>query len=122
MDFLARATTGCCPAMAARSPEARSSDVALEVASPKPMFSTTFWTRGTCITFSYLNCSRIPETTSCWYLSFKRGGIPHPLPSYPYTSCSPFSCLVGAHGVRPWGKGPGDRGPFVLLPFLLPQQ
>ena len=53
IDFLDWVIIGCCPAMVVRSFSAASRALALVIASPRPMFSTTFSTCGTSMTFLY---------------------------------------------------------------------
>ena len=52
MERLARVTIGFWPVIVARSPTAASSAFALAIASPRPMLTTIFSSRGTCIGFS----------------------------------------------------------------------
>ena len=52
IDFRALVITGFCPAMSARSAAAALTFLESATASPTPMFSTTFSSRGTCIGFS----------------------------------------------------------------------
>ena len=51
-DLRAFTTIGCWPVIMRTSPTADSSARALSLASPMPMLTTIFATRGTCITFS----------------------------------------------------------------------
>ena len=50
IDFFARRTVGFCPVIWVRSRTAPSISFASRAASPTPMFTTTFVTRGTCMT------------------------------------------------------------------------
>ena len=52
IEFLARVITGRCPAIVASSSTASSSAFELSLASPTPMLSVIFWSRGTAITVS----------------------------------------------------------------------
>jgi hypothetical protein len=49
---LARVTIGFWPVIVVRSPTAASSAFALAIASPRPMLTTIFWSRGICMTFA----------------------------------------------------------------------
>jgi hypothetical protein len=51
IDRRARVTIGFWPVICARSPTAASSALAFVSASPRPMFTTIFVSRGTCIGF-----------------------------------------------------------------------
>ena len=51
IDFFARRVTGFCPVMRASSSAPVSTSLALAVASPRPMLTTTLVIRGTAITF-----------------------------------------------------------------------
>jgi hypothetical protein len=51
IDFFARRVTGFCPVMRASSSAPASTIFTFEVASPSPMFTTTFSIRGTAMTF-----------------------------------------------------------------------
>ncbi len=51
MDFLERRVTGFCPVIRAISSAPVSTIFALDVASPRPMFTTTLWILGTAMTF-----------------------------------------------------------------------
>ena len=52
IEFLARVTSGRCRLMIASSSTASSSAFELSLASPTPMLSVIFWSRGTAITVS----------------------------------------------------------------------
>ena len=51
IDFFARVITGFCPAINPSSCAATSSSFTFWLASPRPMFTVTFFTRGTAIEF-----------------------------------------------------------------------
>ena len=51
IDFFERRVTGFCPVMRASSSAPVSMILALAVASPSPMLTTTFWILGTAMTF-----------------------------------------------------------------------
>ena len=51
IDFFARVITGFCPAICPSSAAAVSSSFTFWLASPRPMLSVTFETRGTAIAF-----------------------------------------------------------------------
>ena len=51
IDFFARRVTGLCPVMRATSSAPVSTSLAFDVASPRPMFTTTFSIFGTAMTF-----------------------------------------------------------------------
>ena len=51
IDFFDRRVTGFWPVMRASSSAPVSMIFAFDVASPRPMFTTTFWILGTAITF-----------------------------------------------------------------------
>ena len=51
IDFFARVVTGFCPVMRASSSPPTSTIFAFDVASPSPMFTTTFVSLGMAITF-----------------------------------------------------------------------
>ena len=56
IERLALVTIGFWPVIDARSPTAASSAFAFVSASPSPMLTTIFESRGTCIGFLYSNC------------------------------------------------------------------
>src|SRR3989337_3339228 len=90
LDFFAVVTTGFCPVMLTISCTAWSTTFAFGVASPSPIFKTIFSSRGTCMTFLYLNSFIMLGTIFLLYTPFNRTIIsPKPprifyrvLPSY----------------------------------------
>src|SRR5262245_20417102 len=73
IDLRARVTTGFWPAIIARSSAATDGFLESPVASPTPMLMTILSRRGTCISFSYLNCSSRALRICSLYCFFKRG-------------------------------------------------
>src|SRR5579862_7633859 len=77
IDFLARVITGFCPAICPNSTAAVSRSFTFWLASPRPMFSVTFDTRGTAIVFVNPRRFESAGTTSFLYFSCRRLGIFH---------------------------------------------
>jgi hypothetical protein len=74
IDFLARVTTGFCPAMASRSAVAKSITLAFSLPSPTPMLITTFISRGTWKGFVYSRSFMSAGITAVRKRSRIRGG------------------------------------------------
>ncbi len=72
MDFFARVITGFCPAIWPSSCAAVSSSFTFWLASPRPIFTVTFETRGTAIVFEYPKRLVSAGTASLRYFSCKR--------------------------------------------------
>src|SRR6185437_7365595 len=66
--------TGFWPAIFSRSPAALSRIFLSATASPTPMLSVIFATRGTCIFVLYPNCFMSAGTIACSYWTLRRGG------------------------------------------------
>ena len=64
IDLRALVTVGRCPVIVARSRTAPSMSLESRAASPTPMFTTTFTTRGTCMTLAKSNSARSAGTIS----------------------------------------------------------
>src|SRR3989337_1741458 len=70
LDFFAVVTTGFCPVMLTISCTAWSTTFTFCVASPSPIFKTIFSSRGTCMTFLYLNSFIMLGTIFLLYTPF----------------------------------------------------
>src|SRR5512136_941266 len=81
MDLRALVTTGFCPVMAESCSSDASRILPFWMASPSPMFTTTFSTRGACIGFLSPNSLTSAGRISFSNLSFRRAAIDHSLPS-----------------------------------------
>ena len=73
IDLRARRTWARCPAIVVSSSMALSSAFDSVFASPTPMFSVIFETRGTCMTEDRPSSSLSRARSSCSYRSFSRG-------------------------------------------------
>src|SRR5271168_5608348 len=78
MDFFARVITGFCPVICPSSAAAVSSSFTFALASPIPMFTVTFCTRGTAIVFFKPKRFKSAGTASLRYFSCKRVIISRP--------------------------------------------
>src|SRR5581483_10620092 len=82
-----------CPVIAVTWSTPISMILAFETASPRPMFTVTFITRGTSIGFLKLNCFMSAGITSARYLSRNRGGS---FSSGPRVSARSAACFAAA--------------------------
>src|SRR5690606_29562834 len=110
-DFFARVTAGFWPLMRARSSMADSSAFGFCTASPTPMLSTIFSSRGTCMTLLYPNRSISAGTTSFTYFSFSRDTFAPPFP--------PLVHRLAAAGAHPHDAFVGTPAPHAGRPLAV---